>query len=73
MRERIRRWLLRRLQGVGPAPVIVLDLGDFLVLARPGGISIKRDSTGRIVHLRADAGLSELEMHVAVRSARDGG
>ncbi len=73
MRERIRRWLLRLLQAAGPAPVIVLDLGDFLVLARPNGVSITLDSTGRIVHLRADAGLSELEMHVAVRSARDRG
>ena len=68
MRERLLRWLLR---GAAPAQ-ITLDLGDFLVLARPNGVTICRDSVGRIVQLRAEAGISELALHAAVRSARDG-
>lgn len=72
MRERIRLWLLRRLERAGPSPVITLDLGDFLVLARPNGVTVMRDSTGRIVRVRSAAGISELALHAAVRSARDG-
>jgi len=68
----MREWLIRRLQELGPAPVITLDLADYHVLARPGGESYCTDSAGRLVILRAQPGLTEMELHAAVRAARDG-